>query len=773
MKRKSNEEQEFRRLIEQAARLSHSDANGVWRSDIWREGIDHLGRMKIGTGPVQFSGFGGGGPGTASLVGAQWTQIGPAPLRQTLPSGPVPMAGRVYDIAIDPGGASDQKIYIATVGGIWKSTDAGATWAPKTDRLSWNQMGAVVIDPGNPSTIYAGGIFGPGPSLFRSIDGGETWSTIGGTAMNARIVTRIVIPGPGVVLVATYDGLYRSIDGGVSFGNNAPLYNNNIAVIAGKTWDLHLDTATPTKVYACVNGQGVFVSADGGATFPTNLFANPGAPAPGMYSCVTMTQSTQPDGKTLYASVADSGLATYLGLYKSVDTGSNWKIQPGAAPAAAPPSGQFGFNQTIGVDPQDASRLYLGFEDLWLSTDGATSFGVIPVTQGKVHQDHHAIAFSPKSHWGPAPTRLYVGTDGGFATSNNAGSTWKNLNEGGMATLMVLGFDIGRRSTANSRYSYTGSQDNGTSVRRPGLPGTDWAFGLGTDGANVAVDPSNPLNAYGSANHTYLHTGDAGMNWAPGVNLPASVGALAVDPHNGKRVYAAGGSKGAWPPQLLQSTDTGASFSLIHTFASGIMCIAIDPSASNTVWVGLFDGTVWRTDNALLGVASTWNPYSTGLPNGRGVTSLAVDPFNSKRVVAGYWGFSGVAAPNRSQHVYLTSDKGAKWIDASGTDGGPVESNLADRPVLAVALDPGSTNGLFGVTWSGSLLVVVGLDGTVLTSADGVNYTAQAPNAYNTLVDVIWTGKRFVAVGLGGTIMTSPDGILLFFWFCGCPRARR
>jgi hypothetical protein len=92
-------------------------------------------------------------------------------------------------------------------------------------------------------------------------------------------------------------------------------------VIAGKTWNLHLDTATPTKVNACINGQGIFVSTDGGASFPTNLFANPGAPGAGTYSCVTMTQSTQPDGKTLYASVAASGLAAYLGLYKSSDIG--------------------------------------------------------------------------------------------------------------------------------------------------------------------------------------------------------------------------------------------------------------------------------------------------------------------------------------------------------------------------------------------------------------------------------------------------------------------
>jgi hypothetical protein len=667
------------------------------------------------------------------------------------------MAGRVYDIAIDPAGASDQKIYIATVGGIWKSTDAGTTWAPKTDRLSWNSMSAVLIDPNNPSKIYAGCFSSPGPSLFCSIDGGETWSAIGGSAMNQRMVTRIVIPTPGVVLVATWDGLFRSVDGGLSFGNNAPLYNNNSSMFFGKTWDLHVDTVTSTTVYACVGGQGILVSTDSGATFPTNLFANPGAPAAGTYDCVTMTQSTQPDGKTFYASVAASGTA-YLGLYKSTNSGSSWTPQPGANPVAAV-SGQFGFNQTIGVDPQDSTRLYLGFQDLWLSTNGAGSFGATPVTQGKVHSDNHAIAFSPKSHWGPAPTRLYVGTDGGFATTNDAGSNWKNLNEGGVATILVGGFDIGRRSTANSRYCYAGAQDNGTSVRRPGLPGTDWALGVGADGSKVAVDPANPANAYGSANHTYLHTGDAGMNWSPGNNLPASVDSLAVDPDDGKRVYAAGGPKGAWPPQLHQSTDTGASFSLIHTFASGITCIEIDPSSSGTVWVGLLDGTIWRTDNALSGAASTWNSYSTGLPSGRAVSSISVDPLNSKRVLASYWGISNVAPPNRSQHVYLTTDKGTTWTDVSGTDGGPVETNLPDRPVQSVAIDPGSSNGFFGATWSGSSLVIVGLDGTVITSSNGVNYIAQAPNAYNTLVDVTWTGKKFVAVGLGGTIMTSPDGI--------------
>jgi len=745
-----NLEQLTREFLEEAARLSRSDASGTVRTDVWLRGVDHVAAMRRHPTPL-FAGFGGGGPGSASLAGARWTQVGPAPLRATYPSGVVALAGRVYDIAIDPSGASDQVLYLATVGGIWKSTDHGATWAPKTDRLPWNQMGAVAIDPADPTIVYAGAVFSPGPSLFKSIDGGETWSVIGGPAMLGQFVTRIVLPAPGVVLVATFiNGLYRSVDGGTTFGSNP---------LSGQAWDLHVDTATPGKVYATIGGQGILVSTDSGATFPTNLFTKPGAPAPGTYNAVTIAQSTQPDAKTLYASVSANG-STYVGLYRSINGGSTWTKQPGAGPVAAA-SGQFGFNQTIGVDPRDATRLYLGFEDLWLSHDGGASFGASPVTAGKVHADHHAIAFSPASHWGAAPpTTVYVGTDGGFARSADGGGTWSNLNEGVATILVGLGaLDIGRRSPASSQYSYAGSQDNGTSVRGPGMAGADWKFDLGGDGSQVAVDTWDPQKAYAAVNNFYERTSNAGTSWTGATGLPPSVMALAVDPSDGANVYAAGGAPGAWPPQLLQSTDGGASFSPLHTFPAGIMCVAIDPSTSDTVWVGLLDGTVWRTDNALAGAASVWNSHSSGLPVGRGATSIAVDPVDSWRVVVGYWGASGVAPPNRSQHVYLTTNNGTSWTDVSGTDGGPVSGNLPDRPVYAVALDPGSSNGLFDSAWSGSLLVVVGLHGTILTSPDGIAYTAQVSNAYDTLAAVAWAGTQFVAVGQGGTILTSPDGI--------------
>jgi Abnormal spindle-like microcephaly-assoc'd, ASPM-SPD-2-Hydin len=750
-KHEISREREFRRLVEEQARRAVSDATGAYRPDIWREGIDLLKQMPIGVIPYSL-GFGGSGSGSGVLLGAQWTQIGPAPLRVNTLAGLAPYAGRVLDIAIDPSGASDQTMYVASIGGIWKSTDGGATWVSKTDRLPWTQMGAVAIDPNDPSTIYAGAAYyPPGPSLFRSIDGGATWYPVGGAAMLGQFCPRIVVTSSGVVLVGTFfNGLYRSIDGGMTFGNNSPTYNNNAAILSGSIWDLHRDTQTGSTVYACVDGQGIFVSTDNGATFPTNLFSSPDAPMSGTYNCVTMAQSTQPNGKTFYASVAASP-TSYAALYKSTNSGSNWSIAPGASSAAAA-SGQFGFNQTVGVDPQDPKHVYIGFEELWLSTDGGSSFNL--ASAGKVHVDHHAISFSPSSHWAGKPTRLYVGTDGGCATSSDAGANWTNLNEG-VATLMVHGMDIGRRSPTNDQYSYCVTQDNGTCVRRPGMTGMDWAFADGGDAWAIAVDPADPLNVFSDVNLYYERTGDSGMTWNGGSGLPSAVGLKAVDPNNGSVVYVVGGT---YSPQLYQSVDGGASFTLIHTFPAAIGCIGTVLADSNALWVGLAGGTVWKSDNVLSGATSTWTSFSSGLPS-HGVSSIAVDPLDPSRVVLGVAGLSGIPAPNRSQHVYLTQNGGTTWVDASGTDGGPVLTNLPDRSVLSVALDPGSSNGLFGLGSSGSLLVAVGLQGSILSTPDGLSWTARMSDAFNTLADVTWTGSQFVAVGLGGTILTSPDGI--------------
>ena len=172
----------------------HKDIRGVVRLDLWRNGVEHVRKMKVTTALR----FGGppGAPAPAVFAGVQWSQIGPAPIRiDPDPADPNkqfrkfqgagPVAGEVTDIAVDPQGTEDQIIYISTNdGGIWKSTDGGTTWNPKTDGMPSLSMGAVAIDPTNSSTVYAGtgnlfdggGVFSKGVGLYTSTDAGETWA---------------------------------------------------------------------------------------------------------------------------------------------------------------------------------------------------------------------------------------------------------------------------------------------------------------------------------------------------------------------------------------------------------------------------------------------------------------------------------------------------------------------------------------------------------------------------------------------------------------------
>ena len=698
----------------------HTDASGTVRSDLWRKGVEDFKKMAIGAGinlAPKGDSFGG-------VVGVQWTQNGPAPLRidhEQNFQGTGPDSGEVLDIAVDPRNTTDNVIYIATNdGGIWKSTDGGTSWKPKTDYMSSLSMGAVTLDPGNASIVYAGtgnlfdgaGLFFKGVGIYKSVDAGETWTTIGSAALNGIGINRIVLPSTGVLVVATGNGVFRSIDGGANFGNNPPNFDNNLPIIGGFISDLKLDTATPTTIYAAVRSSGVFRSTDSGATFPTNLFSNPGAPGAGTFRFISLAQSTSPDNQTIYANVQQTANQRRADIYRSTDTGGNWALVAGpAANHSDQDNGcQCGYDQTIGVDPVDANRVYIGFQELWLSVDGGVTFGGPPaISRDKIHWDHHAITFSPPSHRTPGDTttRVFVGQDGGIAFSDDGGGTFSNINEG-IATNILFSMDIGRNSAANNGFTYGGTQDTGTIERRPEFAGNDWHLGIDGDGGQIAVDPFNPLLAYGTDNGAYSVTTDGGDNWDfdPGGSgiTGGGVRFLAVDPNNGMVVYATKGGT-----QLFQSVDTGATFTLIKTFPASITAIANVGIDSNTFWVALSNGTVQHSANVLSGITSTWTSNSvTGAP-AFSVSDIAIDPTNTDQVVVVYPGFTGINPPNRTKHVFRTLDNGSSWTDISGTDGGNPTANLPDLPLHSVVIDPDTSPHSY----------IVASDAGVMRSADG------------------------------------------------------
>jgi hypothetical protein len=694
----------------------------------WRSGVEQFKNMKV-VDRVPLARPRLAAPAPAPVAPLQWTQIGPAPLSIEAEQnymGVTPCAGQATDVAIDPSGATDQVIYVATNdGGIWKSSDGGTTWTPKTDSLLSISMGAVILDPANPSTIYAGtgnvfnNWFFKAIGIYKSTDGGDSWTLLNPQNIFTTLVTsfmnpndkiprgiiRMVMPATNILLVATTAGLFRSIDGGQNFGKNATA-DDGQPVLDGFISDVVVDTASASTAYAGVAGSGLFKSTDSGATFPTNLFSNPGFDLTQHFGNISIGQGSPPKAGVLFASISgDTGLYsnTYFGLFKSTDGGSTWLQGPAfTSNAGAVASNQVGYDHVIGVDPQNADRVYLGFKEVFLSTDGGKTFGTPALSASKAHFDQHALVFSPSSHWGaPAanPTPFYECTDGGLSFNPDGGaSNWKNLNDG-VATNLFLGIDIGRGNPNNNGYTYGGCQDTGTVEHRANDgASTTWHLGIDGDGSGVAVDPTNPANAYGNDDLWFLRTTDAGANWTWGA--PYGTWVVALDPNDPTRVFigsrAGNDGQGNVSPgrQLLLSTDSGTTFNQVGgAFPDDIRSLSMVAKNSDVMWAGLADGTLQKTTNAKSGTAAAWAAPAAmpPAPPSHPAAGIAIDPTNTDQVVVVYQGAAtGPVGPpvTRTQRVYRTTDGGATWNDIGGTDNGDPAQNVPDIPLNAVAIDP-------------------------------------------------------------------------------------
>ena len=603
--------------------------------------------------------------------------------------GPGTMSGRITDIK---GEADGKTIYIGTAGGgIWKTTNAGASFKPIFDKYC-QSIGAIALDPQNSSVIFAAtgesnmrNSVSIGNGIYKSTDGGDNWTKLGldSTEHIAKIAidpsnsSTLYVAAPGPLWSDSKQrGLYKSTDGGKSW--NKILYISDKAGCA----DVEIDPSNPQTIYASTwefrrtpysfnsggNGSGFYKSTDGGKTWKE----------------ITKGLPAKPFGRIAFA-LAPSAPQNLLaivesnntGLYISSDGGESWKPQSATLNVNARP---FYFS-TIEVDPNDPKRVYRPSFGFSYSSDGGYSFADASNEGGWVHSDMHALWINPSN-----TNQLYVGTDGGVYMSLDRGATWRFMDN-----LPVGQFYHVATDHQKPYRIYGGLQDNGSWVAPSSLPGGvsngDWKSFYGGDGFWAVPDGNDPNIAYaesqgGSAGRIDLRTfqsvtikpqseNDEKLRW--NWNSPLVTGTK--NPANlymgAQYVYRSKDKGTNWTrisPDLTtndkkkQAQEESGGLTADNTSAENhttVFTIAESPLDENTIWAGTDDGNLQVTTNA----GKTWtnlarNYAAAGIPSQTWVSSI--EPSHYDKAVV-YATFDNHMYGDMKTYVAKSTDGGKTW----------------------------------------------------------------------------------------------------------------
>ncbi|MDB4874560.1 MAG: hypothetical protein JWM41_1006 [Gemmatimonadetes bacterium] len=481
-------------------------------------------------------------PDSATLATMRWRSIGP-----------VNMAGRITDVEGDP--KNPKTFYITGAdGGIWKTINAGTSFIPLWEHAPIASMGDLAIAPSDPKILYAGtgednarNSVSPGFGVYKSVDGGVTWQSVG--LEKTQHVGRIVVhpTNPNIVYVAAVGatwasnperGLYKTVDGGKSW--------TLVKFISDKAGfvDVVMDPRDPNTLYAASweRSRGPYFLKSGGpgsALWKTTDAGKSWREIKGGGFPETMKgrmniQVAHSDPNVVYAMVeADSVRGAkpqrlLSGLYRSADAGKTWKWM------STIDNRPFYFSQ-IRVDPKNANRLYRMAVDFASSDDGGYSWRLGMVGN---HEDYHGMWIDPND-----PEHFIIGGDAGIFQTWDRGGTYDSMNNMAMGQFYVVSYDY------QVPYRVCGGlQDNGSSCgwsrRRNGqLQMTDWFSVFAADGLYTAQDPLDPNQIYYESQGGNIARRDLGTGET--INIKPRTVSIAT---YGQQISAIKGAGGALTP---------------------------------------------------------------------------------------------------------------------------------------------------------------------------------------------------------------------------------
>lgn len=575
--------------------------------------------------------------------------------------------GRLTALAVEP--VNQQLLFVGSHGGgLWRSTDAGVSWAPLIDDADNMFVIAVGIDPHNTNHIV---YMNDNSVIFESLDQGDTWSQVlNKNQANSNAVTMIKFHPTisNVYFVATGE-LLKTTDGGATF--ETVLYEDNR--------DIFFKPGDPTTMYSV--GNDFWKSTDTGETWAkiTN----------GIDVSTNMRMTVTPaDPNRVYILQKDENTGLFGRIYKSTDSGSSFEIMADIDKGA--PTSYLG-NQgwrclSIMCSDTDPDKLHMGGINHFRSDDAGATLYLTPNSSSISDVAHiHADILIMSNVNGT----LYAATDGGIFRSTDAGATYTALT-GGLSTL-TGGLTITQfyRIGGTSPFPGTGegldpdmivggAQDNGTQISK-GID-HDWKQWLGSDGMECFIDYTNENNIYGSKQRgTLMYSKNGGatfsvLNTPEGDDDGAWTTPFEMDPITPTTLYVGF-------EDLYRSTNSGDSWEALttgQTEGSYISEIAIAPSDNNYMYFAE-GSSLWVSTNAQ-SANRTWTEIVDVDEN---VNYISFDPNDPLHALVACTG----------SLLYETKDAGVTWNEISG--------NLPDIAIESVLMDNSEGNTIYAGTLKG------------------------------------------------------------------------
>ena len=620
--------------------------------------------------------------------------------------------------------------YMAPVnGGVFKSIDYGRTWQPIFDDQPTASIGAIAVSISNPNVVYVGsgeGLHRPdlsiGDGVYKSTDAGKTWAHLG-LGDGQQIAQLAVDPkNPDRVFVAVAGhpygpneerGVYRSVDGGNTF--EKVLYRDqNVGAN-----DVQVDPSNPVIVYAALwesregpwengvfngDGGGIFKSTDGGKTWRQLTNGLPG-------NIVQANIAIAPSApKTLFAAVRTKTIAK---LYRSDDAGETWR---GTTDDPRPGLGIGGGDlPVVRFDPKNPQILYSASVVCWKSTDGGKTWDGWRGAPGG--DDYQNVWINPNN-----PDIILLGSDQGAIVTVNGGKSWSSWYNQPTAQLYHVSAD----NTFPYRL-YSGQQESGSvGIKSRGDEGEitfrDWKPVAAEEYGYVVADPLDPDIIIGGkltrfdrrtgqaqnilpvpvqtedfrmlrtepvvfssldpsllffAGNTLWQTRDRGDHWEkispdlsrPNYELPASIGKYKED-------------------AIKQAHRRG----VIYT-------VAPSPLDANRIWCGTDDGVIHLTTDG----GKTWTDVTP--PNISAWQKISLIEAGHSDSNTAYAAVNTMRIDDLRPHIFATHNGGKTWTEiANGIPAGQIVNAVREDPERKGLLFAGGEKGVYvsfddGANW--------------------------------------------------------------------------